>query len=73
MCNYGDKIIISVGSRPRRKRQRIAGDEENGFLVPQPKRQSRGHPLSPEPGRDACDSEVASKSEIWPKFLISSH
>ncbi|CAG00225.1 unnamed protein product [Tetraodon nigroviridis] len=39
------------------KRPRSAGDEENGYLVPQLKRQSRGHPLSPEPGRDACDSE----------------
>lgn len=48
-----------------RKRQRGAGDEENGYLVPQPKRQSRGHPLSPEPGRDACDTESSlSESNI---------
>lgn len=45
-----------------RKRQRSGGDEENGHLVPQAKRQSRGHPLSPEPGRDAWDSE-SSNSE----------
>ncbi|KAM7371931.1 hypothetical protein PAMP_009131 [Pampus punctatissimus] len=43
-----------------RKRQR--GDEESGHLVPQAKRQSRAHPLSPEPGRDAWDSE-SSNSE----------
>lgn len=42
---------------PKRKRLR-GGDEESGHLVPQAKRQSRAHPLSPEPGRDACDSEV---------------
>ncbi|XP_039681655.1 protein FAM104A isoform X1 [Perca fluviatilis] len=41
-----------------RKRQRSGGDEESGHLVPQAKRQSRAHPLSPEPGRDAWDSEV---------------
>ncbi|XP_040046677.1 uncharacterized protein LOC120827672 [Gasterosteus aculeatus] len=41
-----------------RKRQRSGADEEeNGHLVPQAKRQSRAHPLSPEPGRDAWDSE----------------
>ncbi|XP_034567158.1 protein FAM104A [Notolabrus celidotus] len=45
-----------------RKRQRSGGDEENGHLVPQAKRQSRGHPLSPETGRDAWDSE-SSNSE----------
>ncbi|XP_034448180.1 uncharacterized protein LOC117765792 [Hippoglossus hippoglossus] len=45
-----------------RKRQRSAGDEEGGHLVPQAKRQSRAHPLSPEPGRDAWDSE-SSNSE----------
>ncbi|KAM6913800.1 protein VCF1 [Lycodopsis pacificus] len=45
-----------------RKRQRSGGDEENGHLVPQAKRQSRAHPLSPEPGRDAWDSE-SSNSE----------
>uniref|UniRef100_A0A3B4Z927 Uncharacterized protein n=1 Tax=Stegastes partitus TaxID=144197 RepID=A0A3B4Z927_9TELE len=47
---------------PNRKRQRSGGDEESGHLVPQAKRQSRGHPLSPEPGRDAWDSE-SSNSE----------
>ncbi|XP_053300417.1 protein FAM104A [Pleuronectes platessa] len=45
-----------------RKRQRSAGDEEGGHLVPQAKRQSRAQPLSPEPGRDAWDSE-SSNSE----------
>ncbi|KAK1877924.1 Protein FAM104A [Dissostichus eleginoides] len=45
-----------------RKRQRSGGDEESGHLVPQAKRQSRSHPLSPEPGRDAWDSE-SSNSE----------
>lgn len=45
-----------------RKRQRSGGDEESGHLVPQAKRQSRAHPLSPEPGRDAWDSE-SSNSE----------
>ncbi|CAJ1075115.1 protein FAM104A [Xyrichtys novacula] len=45
-----------------RKRQRSGGDEESGHLVPQAKRLSRGHPLSPEPGRDAWDSE-SSNSE----------
>ncbi|XP_034151070.1 uncharacterized protein LOC117595237 isoform X2 [Esox lucius] len=45
------------------KRQRSAGDEENGQLVPQAKRSSRGsNPLSPELGRDAWDSE-SSNSE----------
>lgn len=45
-----------------RKRQRSGGDEESSHLVPQAKRPSRGHPLSPEPGRDAWDSE-SSNSE----------
>ncbi|XP_075310510.1 protein VCF1 [Odontesthes bonariensis] len=45
-----------------RKRQRCGGDEESGHLVPQAKRQSRAHPLSPVPGRDAWDSE-SSNSE----------
>lgn len=45
-----------------RKRQRSGGDVENGQLVPQAKRLSRAHPLSPEPGRDAWDSE-SSNSE----------
>lgn len=57
-------MCVFVGLRPRRKRQRSAGDEEDGSLVPQPKRQSRGHPLSPEPGRDAWDSEVLGESFI---------
>ncbi|XP_056871674.1 protein FAM104A [Takifugu flavidus] len=48
-----------------RKRQRSAGDEEKEYVVPQPKRPSRGHPLSPEPGRDAWDSESSlSESSI---------
>ncbi|XP_059204749.1 uncharacterized protein LOC131983927 isoform X1 [Centropristis striata] len=46
-----------------RKRQRSGGDEESGHLVPQAKRQSRAHPLSPEPGRDAWDSEVQTAVE----------
>nr|XP_046270474.1 protein FAM104A [Scatophagus argus] len=46
-----------------RKRQRNGGDEESGHLVPQAKRQSRGHPLSPEPGRDACWDSESSNSE----------
>ncbi|KAM4598372.1 protein VCF1 [Polymixia lowei] len=45
-----------------RKRQRSDGDEENGQMVPQAKRLSRAHPLSPELGRDAWDSE-SSNSE----------
>ncbi|XP_068606192.1 protein VCF1 isoform X2 [Brachionichthys hirsutus] len=45
-----------------RKRQRSGGDEDSGQMVPQAKRQGRGHPLSPEPGRDAWDSE-SSNSE----------
>ncbi|XP_039976910.1 protein FAM104A isoform X2 [Xiphias gladius] len=45
-----------------RKRQRSGGDEESGHLVPQAKRQNGAHPLSPEPGRDAWDSE-SSNSE----------
>ncbi|XP_026209714.1 protein FAM104A [Anabas testudineus] len=45
-----------------RKRQRSGGNEESGHLVPQAKRQSRAHPLSPVPGRDAWDSE-SSNSE----------
>lgn len=40
-----------------RKRQHSGGDEESGHLVPRAKRQSRAHPLSPELGRDAWDSE----------------
>ncbi|XP_041827776.1 protein FAM104A [Melanotaenia boesemani] len=45
-----------------RKRQHSGGDEDSGHLVPHAKRQSRAHPLSPEPGRDAWDSE-SSNSE----------
>ncbi|XP_026181700.1 protein FAM104A [Mastacembelus armatus] len=45
-----------------RKRQHSGGDEESSHLLPQAKRQSRAHPLSPEPGRDAWDSE-SSNSE----------
>lgn len=45
-----------------RKRPRSGEDVENGHLLPQAKRQSRGHPVSPEPGRDAWDSE-SSNSE----------
>ncbi|XP_075999357.1 uncharacterized protein LOC142992714 [Genypterus blacodes] len=44
-----------------RKRQHSGGNE-SGQLVPQAKRLSRAHPLSPEPGRDAWDSE-SSNSE----------
>lgn len=50
--------VVFVAGNQNRKRQRSGGDEENGHLVPQAKRQSGGHPLSPEPGRDAFDSEV---------------
>ncbi|XP_054892115.1 uncharacterized protein LOC129363830 [Poeciliopsis prolifica] len=42
-----------------RKRQHSGGDEESSRLVPQAKRQSSTHPLSPEPGRDAWDSETS--------------
>ncbi|XP_005801513.1 uncharacterized protein LOC102224064 [Xiphophorus maculatus] len=42
-----------------RKRQHSGGDEESSHLVPQAKRQSGAHPLSPEPGRDAWDSETS--------------
>ncbi|KAJ3600380.1 hypothetical protein NHX12_031365 [Muraenolepis orangiensis] len=44
-----------------RKRQR-SGEDQEGQLVPQAKRPSRAHPLSPEPGRDAGDAE-SSNSE----------
>ncbi|CAL9693267.1 unnamed protein product [Knipowitschia caucasica] len=43
-----------------RKRARSGVDVENGDLLPQAKRQSMGHPVSPEPGRDACDIESSS-------------
>ncbi|XP_061702914.1 protein FAM104A-like [Syngnathoides biaculeatus] len=45
-----------------RKRQHSCGDER-GHLVPQAKRQkNQTHPLSPEPGRDAWDSESSNSS-----------
>ncbi|XP_057717154.1 protein FAM104A [Corythoichthys intestinalis] len=44
-----------------RKRQHSSSDE-SGHLVPQAKRQNRAHPLSPEPGRDAWDSESSNSS-----------
>uniref|UniRef100_A0A3P8YAI5 Uncharacterized protein n=1 Tax=Esox lucius TaxID=8010 RepID=A0A3P8YAI5_ESOLU len=56
-------ILMFVIQPHIRKRQRSAGDEENGQLVPQAKRSSRGsNPLSPELGRDAWDSEVSSST-----------
>lgn len=56
---------------PCRKRHRSGGDEENGYLVPQTKRHSRGHPLSPEPGRDAWDTEVQYYVKQIPLFIIT--
>uniref|UniRef100_A0A3P8VX17 Uncharacterized protein n=1 Tax=Cynoglossus semilaevis TaxID=244447 RepID=A0A3P8VX17_CYNSE len=58
---------------PCRKRQRSGGDgeEEVSHLVPHAKRQSRAHPLSPEPGRDAWDSE-SSSSFSTPEFTDGS-
>lgn len=53
-----------------RKRQHSGGDEENGHLVPQAKRQTRAHPISPEPGRDAWDSEVQALTETCIKYVI---
>ncbi|KAI3359773.1 hypothetical protein L3Q82_014152, partial [Scortum barcoo] len=53
------------------KRRHSGGDEESGHLLPQAKRPSRGHPLSPEPGRDAWDSE-SSNSESSSSSSISS-
>ncbi|XP_019734854.1 protein FAM104A [Hippocampus comes] len=44
-----------------RKRQHSGGDE-SGHLVPQAKRPNQSHPLSPEPGRDAWDSEWSNSS-----------
>ncbi|XP_077411597.1 uncharacterized protein LOC144042639 [Vanacampus margaritifer] len=44
-----------------RKRQHSGGDE-SGHLVPQAKRPNQAHPLSPEPGRDAWDSEWSNSS-----------
>lgn len=55
-----------------RKRQRSGGDEESGHLVPQAKRPSRAHPLSPEPGRDAWDSE-SSNSESGSSLSSPEH
>lgn len=55
-----------------RKRQRSGGDEESGHLVPQAKRPSRGHPLSPEPGRDAWDSESSNSESSNSSSSISS-
>lgn len=51
-----------TGNRKRQRSDGGGGDEESSHLVPQAKRPSRGHPLSPEPGRDAWDSE-SSNSE----------
>ncbi|XP_061568902.1 protein FAM104A [Cololabis saira] len=58
-----------------RKRQHNGGNEENSHLVPHAKRQSGAHPLSPEPGRDAWDSESSnseSSSSIGSSISISS-
>ncbi|XP_072299367.1 protein VCF1 [Eucyclogobius newberryi] len=58
-----------------RKRSRGGGDVENEHLFPQAKRQSTGHPVSPEPGRDACDSESSnsetSSSISSPELLVA--
>ncbi|XP_035470573.1 uncharacterized protein LOC118288506 isoform X1 [Scophthalmus maximus] len=53
-----------------RKRQRSGGDEESGHLVPRAKRPNGAHPLSPEPGRDAWDSE-SSNSESSSSIISS--
>ncbi|XP_056263039.1 uncharacterized protein LOC130188650 [Pseudoliparis swirei] len=57
-----------------RKRQRSGADEENGhLLVPRAKRQSRAHPLSPEPGRDAWESESSySETSSSPDHAVGS-
>lgn len=58
-----------------RKRQRSGGDEQNGQLVPQAKRLSRAHPLSPETGRDACDTESSNSESSGissPEHLVGS-
>uniref|UniRef100_A0A3Q4I708 Family with sequence similarity 104 member B n=1 Tax=Neolamprologus brichardi TaxID=32507 RepID=A0A3Q4I708_NEOBR len=55
-------LLTLVFNKLVRKRQHSGGDEENGHLVPQAKRQTRAHPISPEPGRDAWDSEVQSSN-----------
>lgn len=53
-----------------RKRPRSGEDVEGGHLLPQAKRQSRGYPVSPEPGRDAWDSE-SSNSETSSSTISS--
>lgn len=53
-----------------RKRPRSGEDVANGHLLPQAKRQSRGYPVSPEPGRDAWDSE-SSNSETSSSSISS--
>uniref|UniRef100_A0A3P9HQ12 Uncharacterized protein n=1 Tax=Oryzias latipes TaxID=8090 RepID=A0A3P9HQ12_ORYLA len=55
-----------------RKRQHSGGNEHSDHLVPQAKRQSRAHPLSPEPGRDAWDSEVTGSSNSESNSSINS-
>ncbi|CAL8266040.1 unnamed protein product [Gadus morhua 'NCC'] len=58
-----------------RKRQHSGGDEQNGQQVPQAKRQSRTHPLSPEPGRDACEKESSTSESSGvssPEQLVGS-
>ncbi|CAL8274812.1 unnamed protein product [Lota lota] len=58
-----------------RKRQRSDGEEPNGQLVPQAKRLSRTHPLSPEPGRDACENESSNSESSGissPEHLVGS-
>ncbi|XP_077353211.1 uncharacterized protein LOC144002118 isoform X2 [Festucalex cinctus] len=44
------------------KRQHSGGGDESGHVVPQAKRPNQAHPLSPEPGRDAWDSEWSNSS-----------
>ncbi|XP_037544321.1 protein FAM104A [Nematolebias whitei] len=60
-----------------RKRQHSGGEEESGHLKAQAKRQNRAHPLSPESGRDAWDSESSnseSSSNISsPEHAAGSH
>ncbi|XP_047428360.1 uncharacterized protein LOC124998177 [Mugil cephalus] len=55
-----------------RKRQRSGCDEESSHLVPQAKRQSGAHRLSPEPGRDAWDSESSNSENSNSSSSISS-
>ncbi|KAG7263424.1 hypothetical protein CRUP_037787 [Coryphaenoides rupestris] len=57
------------------KRQRSGEDQPNGQLVPQAKRPSRAHPLSPETGRDACDPESSNSESSGissPEHLVGS-